>query len=324
MAISLDQLLSKIPDESRERVARTRRQMHNAIREELRRETGFLLSRSEIDERGEIRTESKNVPIELKEGLPERLMEFSFPDDLSLVLAISPFRRDLNNILQGIRGCEDGWMRFPSTPEGQDYQENWDEHIPATRTTVKALLTLLEETDPIKKILSVNEDVLGVYRYARISPFGYVDFYQNGTVELYWGVIGLVAGMMGVPIELLTGVVLTHELAHAYTHIGADIDGNRWDSEAFHNASTELVEGLAQYYTHMITYRLEQRFPHLFDIFSLLLRHQPDAYKTHDKWIREYKPEEVRYALLAIRRSGKGALSEFEKELVSAKKALRI
>jgi hypothetical protein len=39
-------------------------------------------------------------------------------------------------------------------------------------------------------------------------------------------------------------VVLAHELAHAYTQLGADIDGRRWAAPSFAKAETALKEGL--------------------------------------------------------------------------------
>ena len=40
-------------------------------------------------------------------------------------------------------------------------------------------------------------------------------------------VIGLVSEWLGCAVEDLAIVVLTHELAHAYTQLGADIEGHR-------------------------------------------------------------------------------------------------
>ncbi len=62
---------------------------------------------------------------------------------------------------------------------------------------------------------------------------------------LYWGVIGLVARLLGVSVEGLTITVLAHEYAHAYTHLGFDRSGGRWTGEAFGASEHELVEGLA-------------------------------------------------------------------------------
>jgi hypothetical protein len=56
-------------------------------------------------------------------------------------------------------------------------------------------------------------------------------------------------GLLGCQVEDLTIVVLVHELAHAYTQNGADIEGRRWATISFAKAETALKEGLAQYYT---------------------------------------------------------------------------
>jgi hypothetical protein len=61
-----------------------------------------------------------------------------------------------------------------------------------------------------------------------------------------------VSEWMGCTVEDLTVVVLTHELAHAYTQLGADIEGRRWPAAAFAAAESGLKEGLAQYYTDRV------------------------------------------------------------------------
>ena len=51
--------------------------------------------------------------------------------------------------------------------------------------------------------------------------------------------MAMVAPMIDVAIEDLTVVVLIHELAHGYTHIGRDIDGTSWDDTAFAKSDLE-------------------------------------------------------------------------------------
>lgn len=68
---------------------------------------------------------------------------------------------------------------------------------------------------------------------------------NRGSIEVYWAVIGLVAALLDVRIEDLTTVVLTHELAHAYTHLGYDIDGANWPGQCFAKTESVLKEGLA-------------------------------------------------------------------------------
>lgn len=60
--------------------------------------------------------------------------------------------------------------------------------------------------------------------------------------------VGLFAQVLGAPLEPVTAVVLAHELAHAYTHAGLDIDGVRWEASDFRRSELAIVEGLAQYY----------------------------------------------------------------------------
>jgi hypothetical protein len=86
-------------------------------------------------------------------------------------------------------------------------------------------------------------------------------FFRVPEVHLYWMVIGLVAGVLGISVESLTVVVAAHELAHAYTHLGRDIDGKRWDTEEFARADLNIVEGIAQFYTEVVSRKLEPRNP---------------------------------------------------------------
>lgn len=93
-----------------------------------------------------------------------------------------------------------------------------------------SLLKLLEKHDPLKTVLAVRDDFLGVYvyEYNRHDPFADEHTVNRASIRIYWGVVGLVAEWMGCAVEDLAIVVLAHELAHAYTQLGADIEGRRW------------------------------------------------------------------------------------------------
>jgi hypothetical protein len=130
--------------------------------------------------------------------------------------------------------------------------------------------------------------------------------------------------MLGASTEALTGVVLIHELAHGYTHMGADIDNDRWTSWHFADSDHALKEGLAQYYTHILCQRLDDRLPGLENAYEELLKRQPSAYHSHLPWLEDFKQEEVRLALIAIRRQGKAVrLQHFNDELIRARRSLR-
>ena len=154
-------------------------------------------------------------------------------------------------------------------------------------------------------ILAVNSDVLGSYRALDL----------RGEIKIYWGIIWLVAEYLNLDLDALTCVVLAHELAHAYTHLGADIDRHRWDTEVFKRCETPLLEGLAQYYTWAICQALEPTLPGTRQAYERLLEKQPPAYHTHQGWVVGLSPEIVRLAMLEARRSKIDKIADFNAAL---------
>jgi hypothetical protein len=190
---------------------------------------------------------------------------------------------------------------------------------------IDGLLAEAQKFDFLKQVFGVNEDVLGLYSFRR-SPNALLfgdEPPPNARIDLYWGVIGLVARVLGVSVEALTVKVLAHELAHAYTHIGADADGRRWDTSSFGDADRALKEGLAQYYTVRVLDRLDRQTSEARLAYERLLPHQPACYRAHVPWLEAHTPEEVREAMLTVRRNGAGTTACFEKALEVARKRLR-
>ena len=60
-----------------------------------------------------------------------------------------------------------------------------------------------------------------------------------------------------------------------------------------------------------------------FAAYDRLLPHQPVAYQTHVPWLAEFTPEEVRYAMIAVRREARASLAEFEQRIVGARREMR-
>ena len=81
--------------------------------------------------------------------------------------------------------------------------------------------TALASAELREKWVTIGQDVLGVY------------FFRVPIVHLYWMPIGIASALVGCDVESVAVIVLTHELAHVYTHLGADIDGFRWHTDAF-------------------------------------------------------------------------------------------
>src|SRR5262249_4395710 len=145
----------------------------------------------------------------------------------------------------------------------------------------------------------------------------------SAVIEIYWAVIGAISKTIEVDLEGLTLVVLAHELSHAYSHLGADTDGNRWPDQAFCNSEVFIKEGIAQYYTEKILHWLNQRHigaPYL--AYTALLKIQGAPYHIHEEWSKEFSPESVRAAIIECRNSQATATQEFTDLMARAKDRL--
>lgn len=135
-------------------------------------------------------------------------------------------------------------------------------------------------------------DVLGIF-----SPRGH-------TIKIYAQVIAYYSIKQGVSAENLAFVVLTHELAHAYTIAGYDINGYRGEIlQNYHSRERNVIEGLAQYYTEAVCFQLKKyhQFKH---VFEALLKNQTHPYTWHKDWLKRsgVDHEHIRSTLLNYRR----------------------
>lgn len=207
--------------------------------------------------------------------------------------------------------------------EREDFVDAFTDVGPTLEEACDSIAQMLKEAsraNVLGQIFAIQDDVLGVYRFdpPRQRSWDYSDD-ANARIELFWGVIGPVSRLLGVSVEGLTVKVRAHELAHAYTHVGADADGRRWGTTAFQPTDRALLEGLAQYYTCRVLERLGKQTPGAMDAYEKLLPHQPAIYRTHLGWLDHHSPEEVRDAMLTIRCRGAGSIAEFEMLLGEAR-----
>lgn len=266
----------------RERVERAFRESNTQLREALRTETGLRLSNDKM---------RQNVPVRVVDGIPAPLLA-KFPDDTELI--------DLYLDLAIFKGAEGGLDRLL---DRYWFLKNWSpvmaniaqkEEIEHSLSTLTKIVTELEKLNPFKAVWQIEEDVLGAY------------FFYQGRIELYWIPIGLMAADLNVTPEALTQVVAAHELAHAYAHLGFDIDNQTWDTQNFAASSLDVVEGTAQFFTEAVCRRLMNRWPDTYEAYSALLKKQTGPYKAHLDWIPvdEAGGEAVRHALIAFRAHG--------------------
>lgn len=316
MPILLTDLLKRVPKEVEDRVRATRDRARTVLRDAIRAECRLSMKTEAEDTGG-----SAQVPIEVSAGYPEVLTAVKFPDELRHILLLTRYRRSLANVAAGTEGVLQLYESLSDLPDSRDWTYIHPSDITDTREWVQEMLRRLEMHDPVGKILAVNDDILGAYIYRADVQDEFAT--NNARIALYWCVIGLVSDWLGCSVEDLTVVVMAHELAHAYTQLGADIEGRRWPSHHFGKAETELKEGLAQFYTMRALQRLQGRFPGAIDAFETLLAKQPDPYHAHEPWVDHFSPEAVRQAMLEVRRWREGTLEQFTDRLTRAGEQLK-
>jgi len=316
MPILLTDLLERVPKELEDRVRAARDRCRNVLRDAIRAECRLAM-KTDAEDTGA----SAQVPVEVLAGYPESLRGVTFPDELRNILLLTRHRRSLAEVASGTAGLLQLHAGLRNLPNSDGWTNADEAAISATREWASEMLRRLEAHDPVGKVLTVNEDILGAYIYRTDV---HDEFATNGArISIYWCVIGLVSDWLGSSVEDLTVVVMAHELAHAYTQLGADIDGRRWPSFYFRKAETALKEGLAQFYAFRALKRLQGRFPGAIDAFEALLAKQPEPYHAHEPWVEHFSPEAIRQAMLEVRRWREGTLEQFTDRLNRADEQLK-
>ena len=307
----------------------TEQQVENAdvrwkkdLREQVKSLTGFKLNYH-----ADGRAIQGLVPVSLRPGLPaplELLMNEELPDDDRWAIELIGAWRER------IEALAVSSNQFAPLIKGLSDLETWSERASQYQQTLENVQQMTEQmrgyavmAKLLKRMMAIEDDILGAYFYQE-HPTLFGTSPRKMKIELYWLVIGSVARMIGATVEGLTAVVLAHEMAHAYTHVGRDIDGKCWES-SFANADRAVKEGLAQFYTHLTMNKMkEQGDTALWDAYTRLLNYQEGPYLGHLDWVAGCSPEVMRDALIKTRRSNQVAtIDEFHRVLRSSATALR-
>lgn len=277
---ALKKLLDQHDRDLKQRVERAQRQWNLVLRDHLRNEMGLRLSAGE---------DSRAVPIRIVTGLPRPLSDLLQgidPRQLGLLLHLPLLEATVSGLevverkfdsLQSLRPRS----TFAATPK----------EIHRVRETVEEVCYQLDQLKLLSRIAGIQQDVLGAY------------FYRVPEIQIYWMAIGVVAAVLGITVESLAVVVLLHELAHAYSHLGRDIDGEHWATDAFSGADLPIVEGIAQHYTETICAKLRSRLPSAAEAFEKVLLCQSEPYGFHKTWRIEdgARGEVVRVSMIECR-----------------------
>jgi hypothetical protein len=161
--------------------------------------------------------------------------------------------------------------------------------------TLQTILKAMPKYNLDEAVRHLRDDVWGCY------------FTRQHRIEIYWMAIGLFASRWKTREEDMAAVVLTHELVHGYSHVGFDTQDIQWETESFIRASSDIKEGLAQYYTEAICRKFETTDQRLRAAFEMMLRCQEGPYVVHRDWFPTTDTtdnEAVREAMMSARRQG--------------------
>jgi hypothetical protein len=281
-----------IPRDAEDKVSRTIKQLNKPIRDYIRVETGLRLS----DTQGR-----SSIPIKVTEGFPASLANLIDKYDDPVLWRLIAAQPRLGGIIAGLQFLLDDWDSFEEWPALPPIAHGSEPSLTRARDVALALQRVTLSDQVKKELTEIHEDILGAYFFKSSKPF------STPWIEMYWMPIALFAAMIQVNIEDLTTVVLAHELAHGYSHLGRDIDGREWSLEGFDKSGLEVVEGLAQFYTKIVTGKLLTRSPGAYKAYEKLLALQSGPYRVHDEWLEDspsQRGETIRFTMLAARSYG--------------------
>src|SRR5262249_52301208 len=141
------------------------------------------------------------VPVEIAPGHPAVLDDIVFPDELERILLLARYRASLEQTVSGVEGLRPLNEELSRRPEPEKWVHVTASELQAVAAWAASLLRLLDAHDPLKTVLAIREDFLGVYQYEVGARFTDEYAVNRATIRLYWGVIGLVADWMGVAVE---------------------------------------------------------------------------------------------------------------------------
>lgn len=301
----LDELVKRLPRDCEEQVIRARDQNNGLTRRKLAHETRLAIA---VD---------SSVPVHIMPGFPKAWYALDACDDERAAQAlIAASRPEIEGLGRSSAYVADLLDKVESLAPGLvPSVERFTQALVTTQDLARALLDLATQRSLVRGILAIEDDILGVY------------FSEPGAyrIELYWAAIGIAAQELSVSIGDLATAVLIHELAHAYTIQGLDIDGRDWEQKLrYRDVERSVTEGLAQYYTHVVS-RAMQSSPFAWGVhgaYRNLLAAQAGCYLVHRKWVDQFTGEVIRIALLKYRREHAREFGRFEQLLLEESQSL--
>ena len=299
----LKSLLDEIDPGFKAKIHSAAKEWSRTVRERLGSETGLRMTSA---------GEKQLVKVTVIDGLPTPVDELiaQFPDPITwkLILHQKDFEAGGRSVVlmqRELAGIVNLLQLEPTDDRGRA--------LKLTETLLERIIQKLGEIPLLKKLYAIEMDILGAYHF------------NAPSVTLHWMVIALVSANLGISVEALTVVTLTHELAHAFTHVGLDIDGVRWPTTGFAKSNISVLEGLAQYYTEATLRNYAASFPEGLAAFYTLRKKQPPPYNEYKNWCAKDAPngEVIRACLLESRQKFEVSLADFQGLVTSNRARIR-
>lgn len=134
-----------------------------------------------------------------------------------------------------------------------------------------------------KRLNEFANNLKGLFKERDADVFGSYNT-KTHEINLYWVSIALYSNVKNLDIDKITFIVLAHELAHLYTHIGLDINGRRWEDYDFRFADNRITEGLAEFHSFE-SCRKASRELDLLRVYANLLVDAPEQYQA---WLKHW------------------------------------
>jgi hypothetical protein len=283
------------------------------IRDQLRKATGLRLSHGD---------QVQHVPIRVIPYLPRTFIDIVRNWDENFLQWVFTNLADLETTRQTLR---DFYNTYPMIEQALAP----DVEPAAVPTDINLVADLVDQIIEARKIdwpgvIRHPEEPSGASRGRSIEwdgsePFGTYNP-RHPSIEIHWVAIGMFVTLsdeFNNSVEDLTAKVLAHELAHAYTHVGFDIDGIRWDTDAFVHTDIFILEGLAQIYSEAVCLAVRKRNPGPLSAMNDLLIYQAPWYSEHRNWAptHSHRSEIIRHALIDTRTKGEIEYESFLSQL---------
>ena len=283
---SIEKLVLSINKDLKDEVIISYKKNNIKIRKALSEKIGFSLHYKSVEQGVFFESNERvSIPIKVEDSVPTKFLEIleDCDDDLlELLLKYNSMVTALNELKFQLEK-HDSFSKFHGNKCSP-------KEIQSSILHLRKLIQAVDSSGIIEKLKRLGPDILGAY------------YFYERRVELYWLSIGMYSLIYNTPIDDLTIVVLTHELAHGYSHVGFDIDGKDWDTHAFSKADLKIVEGIAQFYTEMICYDFFERVS---KTFNNLLEKQEIHYCDYKNWFEtheENKYEKMRSIIRKVRK----------------------